>query len=149
MAIATGGVAPFAGTSALASGTINSGVNLGAQLYANNGDWSKVDVLSTGIAFGSEFIPGSTALHVVRNSLIAGGVDAVFDLNIDGDFRTIVGENRKNMGLIGSDFVFGTLGNAGGLSFGKNPLLYETIGTGISVFPTTLGNKVVNDQIGN
>lgn len=85
----------------------------------------------------------------VRFFDLRGHVDAVVDLNASDGFRTMFGEKRKDVRLIASDFVFGSIGNAGRLSFGKNPFLLESIGAGVSVFPTDLGNKVVNDIIGN
>ncbi|GAA0875860.1 hypothetical protein GCM10009118_22690 [Wandonia haliotis] len=35
-----------------------------------------------------------------------------------------------------------------GLSSGKNPVIFEAVGAGISVVLTIIGNKIVNDQIG-
>ena len=79
--------------------------------------------------------------------MIAGGVDAMFDYTVSNGFSSSFKD--KNSKLTFSDFIFNSLGNAGGLSFGKNPILFESIGTAISVFPTTIFNKVVNDKIGN
>lgn len=114
---------------------------------ANGGDWSKVDVLSSATAFGSGFLPGGTALQIVKSSALAGAVDASFDYSVQGGFRTIIGPNRKNGRVLLNDFLTGGIGSAGGLSFGKNPLLFEVIGTGVTTFPTFLINSTINKSI--
>lgn len=85
----------------LVSGTINSTMNLTSQL-AVNGD---VDLISTMTAFGSGFLPGSSAISILRNSMIAGGVDAAFNYDLTQGFRSVF--TNKSLALTTSDFFFG------------------------------------------
>ena len=76
-------------------------MNLTSQL-AVNGD---VDLISTMTAFGSGFLPGSSAISILRNSMIAGGVDAAFNYDLTQGFRSVF--TNKSLALTTSDFFFG------------------------------------------
>lgn len=45
-----------------------------------------------------------------------------------------------------NDFITGSLGNAGSVSFSNNPFLYKTIGTSAVTLPTII-NSAINSNI--
>ncbi len=146
LAATTAVLAPMSTPTALASGTINSSINLGAQLLVTNGDFNKIDVLSIAISFGSGYLPGSSTFGLILNSVISGGADALFDFTIEDGKKSIFFSNKSYSSTL-SDFGFNCIGNLGGSSFGKNPFLFEVVGTTITTFPTTTLNNIVNDKL--
>jgi RHS repeat-associated protein len=146
LAASTAVLAPISTPSALASGTINSSVNLGAQLLVTNGDFNNIDLFSIAISFGSGYLPGSSTVDLIRNSVISGGADALFDFTNEEGKKSIFFSNKSFSSTL-SDFGFNSIGNLGGSSFGKNPFLFEVVGTTITTFPTTTLNNIVNDKL--
>lgn len=139
---------PFGGGGGLlarsaATALINGSVNLTGQLMANNWNFKKVDVLGVGIATTSGLIGGKPIL----NALGSAGIDAIFDYSQSDGFKTIVGNNKKSFQRVGNDFLWNGLGNLGASSFGKNPILFETVGTAVTGVPTNVINTITNDNI--
>jgi RHS repeat-associated protein len=139
---------PLGGSGRIISALTDGGLNLAGQLLANNGDWSKVDVLSTGIATISGLIPGGSKSYMpYLIGIAAAGADALVDYSQKDKLRTFVGENKKSLSLMGNDFLWNSAGNLGGATFNSNPWLYKTIGTGLTGIPTTVINSTINNEL--
>lgn len=77
----------------------------------------------------------------------SAGLDAMVDYSSSEGLRTIVGNNKKELGRIGNDFFWNSVGNTGAASFGKNRPLFEAIGSTVTGTPTNIINTVTNDAM--
>lgn len=143
--IGTGGIGLEMGIlkAGLTSATINSGTNYLGQLVANDFDNSKVDRAGVGFAFASGLISKNPFTVAVGTA----AVDASVDYTPKDGFRAVIGPNRKNFGVVANDFLWNSIGNSGSASFGKNPPLFETLGSSITGVPTNVINTVTNNEI--
>jgi hypothetical protein len=80
----------------------------------------------------------------VTSSAVSATVDAAFDWKINGKRATFM---DKGVGTSINDFMWGTTGTAGGMAFGKNPLIMEITGTAVTTVPTVMLNTVTNSVI--
>lgn len=143
--IGTGGVGAEIGLvrAGLTSATINAGTNYTGQMIANDFDNSKVDGAGVVFAFGSGFI----SKNPFAVGLGTAALDASVDYSQQDGFRSVIGPNRKHFGIVANDFLWNSIGNSGAASFGKNPPLFETIGSSVSGIPTNVINTVTNNEI--
>ncbi len=124
---------------------VNSGANYLSQLGANRGNSGEVDVVSVGASGLSAFLPGGSFKNILTSSAVTATVDAVFDYKVNGNYN-ILGINKKGSNAL-NDLIWGTAGTAGGMAFGKNPLIMEITGTAVTTAPTVMLNTVTNSVI--
>jgi RHS repeat-associated protein len=146
-AVGTGGVGLEFQTAKLLMAGVNASGNLGAQLLANNGDWSKVDVLGVGISFGSAYLPGGSTTNIVKSSVFSAGLDASFDYSASSKFDYI---GKKNWSVVGNDMFWGLNGNLQGGLIPQGLGRKFELGTSVLTNPTNVYmNTLINNTITN
>ena len=148
LAASTAVLAPLTTPSQLVTGSINTLTNFGAQMLTYDGDLNKVDLFSVAVSFGSGLLPGSSVYQMIRNSAGASAVDAFLDYSRNDGIKSFFFSTKTPLATL-SDFGFNFLGNIGGNSFGKNPFLFEAVGTSVSTISTTTLNIIVNENVIN
>ena len=138
--------------------TGNNSINLLVEQSPNGSTWNAIYNAATSNGNNTHsFTPTQNYLRVsydanaafeIGDVVLSGmHVDALVDYSIEAKLRTIVGQNRKKLGVVGNDFLWGSLGNLGANSFGKEHLLFQTVGTGVSMVPTTALGVIIDKEI--
>jgi hypothetical protein len=132
--------------SSLIGGSISVTGNAGGQYLASD-NTGEIDGASVVGSFASGFIPGGNACKSFALNTGLSGLDASFDLKLNGSFSTY--RYGKSGSTIASDFFFGMVSTGTGSAVGKSGVSNNIINTRNFVIGGTTQyiNNKVNDQL--